>query len=93
MQTPLHLAVKLASLPSIQMLLEAGADPNLVDSGGLTCTHMAVQGRDIDCLEALLQWGKFPCDLNYRNFEGEDEDGDDAVKVFVCWLLNVPATG
>ena len=69
-QTPLHLAVKLSSLPAIQMLLEAGADPNLVDSTGLTSTHMAVQGHDLDCLEALLQWGKFPCDLNYRNFEG-----------------------
>ena len=62
--------MKLASLPAIEMLLEAGADPNLVDSTGLTSTHMAVQGRDSDCLEALLQWGKFPCDLNYRNFEG-----------------------
>ncbi|KAK7106025.1 hypothetical protein V1264_017331 [Littorina saxatilis] len=69
-QTPLHLAVKLMSLPSIQMLLEAGADPNLVDSVGLTSTHMSVQGRDIDCLEALLQWSKFTCDINNRNFEG-----------------------
>ncbi|XP_076457761.1 uncharacterized protein LOC143291654 [Babylonia areolata] len=69
-QTPLHLAVKLTSLSAMEMLLEAGADPNLVDSGGLTSTHMAVQGRDIDCLEALLQWSKFPCDLDYRNFEG-----------------------
>ncbi|KAL8587217.1 hypothetical protein ACOMHN_013302 [Nucella lapillus] len=68
-QTPLHLAVKLTSLSSIQMLLEAGADSNLVDSGGLTSTHMAVQGQDGDCLEALLQWGRYPCDLNYRNFE------------------------
>ena len=72
-QTPLHLAVKLSSLPAIQMLLEAGADPNLVDSTGLTSTHMAVQGHDLDCLEALLQWGKFPCDLNYRNFEGWED--------------------
>lgn len=69
-QTPLHLAVKLQSLVSIQMLLQAGADQNLVDSMGLTSVHMAVQRRDIDCVEALLQWSTYPCDLNYRNFEG-----------------------
>ncbi|KAK7497100.1 hypothetical protein BaRGS_00011630 [Batillaria attramentaria] len=69
-ETPLHLAIKLSYLPAIQMLLEAGANPNEVDSTGLTSIHMAVQGRDLDCLEALLQWSKFPCDLNNRNFEG-----------------------
>lgn len=71
LQTPLHLAIKLAFLPAIQMLLEEGSDPNLVDSTGSTSIHMAVQGRDSDCLEALLQWSKFECDLNYRNFEGK----------------------
>ena len=90
--------MKLASLPAIEMLLEAGADPNLVDSTGLTSTHMAVQGRDSDCLEALLQWGKFPCDLNYRNFEGLvvcvlAMDMCVCVCVFVCVCIRVRVNG
>lgn len=42
-QTPLHFAVILGNKSMIEMLLEYGADPNLVDDQGLSPKQLALK--------------------------------------------------
>jgi len=42
MSTALHLAVRQGSFRSVNLLLKAGADPRILDSGGVSCEVIAV---------------------------------------------------
>lgn len=44
----------------MKILLDAGADPDLVNSGGLTPLHMASHGGRLDAVSALLAGGASP---------------------------------
>ena len=52
--TPLQLALWKEDSRSAIMLLEAGANPDVRGSGGLTLAHLAIYKRDMDLLRALV---------------------------------------
>lgn len=52
--TPLHLAVRQKSLPSVETLLKHGANPNAKDNTGLTPIDEALRAGDVNILQALL---------------------------------------
>ncbi len=55
--TPLHAAAAGRRRRVVEILLEAGADPNAPDSGGFTGLHLAAQNGDLDMAQALLRFG------------------------------------
>jgi uncharacterized protein len=55
--TPLHAAAAGRRRRAVEILLEAGADPNASDSGGYTGLHLAVQIGDLDMARAMLDAG------------------------------------
>lgn len=48
----------------VTLLIEAGADPNAVDQGGVTPLHRAVRNRCSSAVEALLRCGADPTRKN-----------------------------
>lgn len=54
-QTPLHLAVITEQPELVDRLLEAGADPSLVDQGGNTPLHIACRWGSMACFSLLTQ--------------------------------------
>ena len=66
-QTPLILAVMKGSLPIVELLLSAGADPNLQDNGGTTAL-MLIWDRDLEITRALIEAG---ADRHIANLAGE----------------------
>jgi hypothetical protein len=55
-----------AQAATIAYLIEAGADPNTVDRGGVTPLHRAVRTRCAAAVEALLRVGADPRRSNKR---------------------------
>ncbi|KAM0561606.1 hypothetical protein ACHAPJ_002774 [Fusarium lateritium] len=57
---PLTQAVKSMDLNYAELLLKAGANPNLIDPWSLTALHHAVDRRDLGMLNVLLEAGADP---------------------------------
>ncbi|XP_069466569.1 nuclear factor NF-kappa-B p100 subunit [Ambystoma mexicanum] len=55
-QTPLHLAVITKEKRLVEFLLQAGADPTLLDRSGNSVLHLAVQAGDDEMLSILLKY-------------------------------------
>ncbi|KAL4101499.1 hypothetical protein PRIC1_005251 [Phytophthora ramorum] len=66
-RTPLHWAAISGSLEAVNLLLEAGADPNFQDAGGRSPLHWAARLNRTDVVRSLLQAGADPkmVDLDY----------------------------
>ena len=56
-QTPLFVAAYLRKLAMVNMLLNIGADPNVVNVGGYTSVHGACYAGSRRILTALLKFG------------------------------------
>jgi ankyrin repeat protein len=61
---PLHSAVASRSYPTIDLLLEHGADPNARQQGGFTPLHEAAHHGDLRIIETLLAHGADPSARN-----------------------------
>ena len=70
-QTPLHLAVLVDQPSFVQLLLRAGASPNLVDRNGCTAVHLAVNKRHHSCLQAIFSHADCEVHVNTRNYDGQ----------------------
>ena len=57
--TPLHSAVAAGRMDNAEVLLEAGADPNVRQHGGFTPLMEAEQRGDLDLAELLIQHGAY----------------------------------
>lgn len=55
--TPLNIACRAGRTDVVEMLLEAGADPNLMNKFGRTPLHHAVEARSLSCVQALVSHG------------------------------------
>ena len=55
--TPLHWAAQQGDEVSVQVLLEFGANPNVVDHNGLTALHWAASDGNKSCISQLLEAG------------------------------------
>ena len=64
----LHLAIKLKNYRIAEILLRAGANPNLEDRFGETPIFNAVREDEPDLIELLLVYG---ADINHKNREGQ----------------------
>ncbi|KAM7102034.1 nuclear factor NF-kappa-B p100 subunit isoform 1-T1 [Ciconia maguari] len=71
-QTPLHLAVITKQAQVVQLLLQARADPTLLDRYGNSLLHLALQTGDEEMLRTLLAHlgGAAPYLLHLPNFHG-----------------------
>ncbi|KAK4820902.1 hypothetical protein QYF61_008134 [Mycteria americana] len=71
-QTPLHLAVITKQSQVVQLLLQARADPTLLDRYGNSLLHLALQTGDEEMLRTLLAHlgGAAPYLLHLPNFHG-----------------------
>ncbi|NXX57135.1 NFKB2 factor, partial [Scopus umbretta] len=71
-QTPLHLAVITKQPQVVQLLLQARADPTLVDRYGNSLVHLALQAGDEEMLRTLLAHlgSAAPYLLHLPNFHG-----------------------
>ncbi|KAH3701086.1 hypothetical protein DPMN_076070 [Dreissena polymorpha] len=69
-QTPLHLAILVKRPDIVEVLLKAGANPNLVDRNGCTSVHLSVCKQFPECLETILQCSVVPPSVNSRDYEG-----------------------
>ncbi|KAM6090179.1 nuclear factor NF-kappa-B p100 subunit isoform 1-T1 [Theristicus caerulescens] len=71
-QTPLHLAVITKQPQVVQLLLQARADPTLLDRYGNSLLHLALQTGDEEMLRTLLAHlgSATPCLLRLPNFHG-----------------------
>ncbi|XP_033100082.1 nuclear factor NF-kappa-B p105 subunit-like isoform X2 [Anneissia japonica] len=76
-QTPLHLAVITNRPKTVELLMDKGADPDIVDQHGNTALHLAVQHSSINSVYALLHDSKQPAtsarkqpDVNTVNNDG-----------------------
>ena len=59
--TPLHWAATFGSAVTVQILLEQfGADPNTLNSTGITPLHDAVTRGDINIVKVLIKFGANP---------------------------------
>lgn len=58
--TALMLATQVAHKDIVQLLLEAGADPNCKDNGGVTALMLAARGAHKDIVQLLLEAGADP---------------------------------
>ncbi|KAK6434527.1 hypothetical protein LTR95_009291 [Oleoguttula sp. CCFEE 5521] len=58
--SPLHIAAQLGYLQLVQMLVNYGADINVVDRDGYSPTVYALRGRHFDVAQALLSSGAIP---------------------------------
>uniref|UniRef100_UPI003AAAF28D ankyrin repeat domain-containing protein 61-like n=1 Tax=Centroberyx gerrardi TaxID=166262 RepID=UPI003AAAF28D len=56
-QTSLHLTVRYAALPAVQILASYGADVNAVDGTGMTALHMASGILHKDIMASLIRQG------------------------------------
>jgi palmitoyltransferase ZDHHC13/17 len=55
--TPLHWAAQQGDEVSVEVLLEFGANPNVVDCNGFTTLHWAASGGNKSCISQLLEAG------------------------------------
>ena len=56
--TPLAISCKFGFTRCTKLLLERGANPNVVDDEGETPAHLCVRSGQADCLNILLTFGK-----------------------------------
>ena len=81
--TPLMIACKKASMESINVLLNAGADPNISGTSCFRCLHDAVTlGHKKEILQVLINHG---ADVNAANTNNE------TVLMTACWIKNIDA--
>ncbi|XP_048259222.1 inversin-B-like [Haliotis rufescens] len=64
---PLLWAASAGNPPACKILVEAGADPNVVDNDGLTALHCAASRGHTSCMETLLSDCKAKVDPEDRN--------------------------
>ncbi|XP_015805814.3 B-cell lymphoma 3 protein homolog [Nothobranchius furzeri] len=69
-QTPLHLAVITKQSNMVDVLLQARADPSVLDRHGQTAIHLCCEYDQRECLSVLLSFPSFSSCLEIRNFEG-----------------------
>eukprot|EP00468_Gymnochlora_sp_CCMP2014_P004561 CAMPEP_0167760034 /NCGR_PEP_ID=MMETSP0110_2-20121227/11363_1 /TAXON_ID=629695 /ORGANISM="Gymnochlora sp., Strain CCMP2014" /LENGTH=177 /DNA_ID=CAMNT_0007646503 /DNA_START=376 /DNA_END=912 /DNA_ORIENTATION=- len=84
-ECPIHKAVIMKDLKMIEMLIEYGADPNLMDLRRNTSLHVAVKNFNSDVLEFLLRCPKMDTEL--RDDRGRTalelgKSNKDVVKLF-----------
>lgn len=60
-QTPLMLMAEAGDTDMVELMLKAGADPDMQDWQGMTALHSACKSRVESCVDALLN---HPCQLN-----------------------------
>lgn len=65
--TPLHSAAAADSMLICRMLLEHGAEVNVIQQGGFTPLHAAVQNGNVQVVQLFLQSG---AKVNTRNLQG-----------------------
>lgn len=56
-QTPLFVAAYTRKLAMVNMLLNLGADPNVISAGGYTATHGACYSGSQRLLSSMLKFG------------------------------------
>ena len=56
--TPLHTAARYSRVESTEMLLKAGADPNIIAENGFTPLHEAAENGCTSIVSLLVQNGK-----------------------------------
>jgi hypothetical protein len=66
--TPLIWASETGSVECIKKLLDAGADPNIVENDGWTALHWAARSGHVDAAKLLLSYG--------ARSDARDSDGD-----------------
>lgn len=54
-QTPLHVAVRTNYLPIVELLLNAGSDPNIMTKDNYTPLHMAIKEDSEDIVRILIE--------------------------------------
>jgi ankyrin repeat protein len=55
--TPLHLAAMLGRDEMVKLLLENGAEPNILDGNGSTALDLAEQANGAEIATMITQWG------------------------------------
>jgi len=70
---PVHAAAAARDPASLRLLLEAGADPNARQQGGLTPLHAAAHADHVDMARLLLEHGADPA--------AQADDGRDAAQI------------
>lgn len=75
--TPLHSAAAGSHAGIVELLLEAGADPNAAQDGGFTPLHSAAHNDDRDSVEALLEAGADPARANDEGKTPAELAGDE----------------
>ncbi len=68
------IAINGKNIPVIELLLEAGADINIIDDEDYTTLHRAVENRDLDKVKLLLEYGADPNFYTYLFSYGENFD-------------------
>lgn len=68
--TALHLATRASSAPTMQVLLQAGADPGLTDSSGCSAAHYAAQQANRQLFEMLFSDDGAPAVMHACDSQG-----------------------
>ena len=68
--SPLSFAVKMKNFTIVKLLLEAEADPNVIDSNGYATIHYAVYYRDIAIVKLLLTESFIAVNVNFEQRKG-----------------------
>ena len=53
----IHVAAKYNQLEALEMILKAGADPNVNGSADTAATHLAITHGHIECTQMLIKYG------------------------------------
>ncbi len=69
--TPLHLAIQEGRLNAAKHLLDAGANPLVIDNRGLTSLHHAAIRGDVDALKALTDNSALESGINWEDNQGK----------------------
>lgn len=67
-QTPLMLMSDDGDTELVRVMLQAGADPEMQDSQGMTALHSAIKSRVDSCVDALID---HPCRLTNLTYDGQ----------------------
>ena len=69
--SPISYAVKMKNFTIVKLLLQAEADPNVLDYDGYATIHYAVSYRDIGTVKLLLTESSIEVDVNIEQHEGD----------------------